>query len=120
MSPYSRQVVPDRNMPTIAPYKSAYYGNFMEGEKFSPLEVTDYFKMGKDAAGKFFEHPVVKAAEEHNIALAKKLGVTLNPRPKDISTVVQRPMPLKIHTEGPEAFVAQGHYNDPHAYMSVK
>lgn len=70
-SPYSRQVVPDRNMPTIAPYKSAYYGNFMEGEKFSPLEVTDYFKMGKDAAGKFFEHPVVKAAEEHNIALAK-------------------------------------------------
>lgn len=114
-------VMGDRATPMyVTPYKSAYYGNAMEGEKFTPLEIIDYFKMGKTAAGKFFEHPAVKAAEKHNIALAKKLGIALNPRPKDIVEVVQRPMKVQFHTGGNEAFVAQGHYNDQNAYMSIK
>jgi hypothetical protein len=113
-------VIEDRAIPISSQHISPYYGNAMEGEKFSPLEIIDYFRHGKIAAGKFFEHPVVKAAEKNNIALAKRLGITLNPRPEDISVVVQRPMKVQFHTGEPAAFVAQGHYNDPNAYMSIQ
>ena len=90
-----RTYSPNESVDVADSHTSAFYGNSIDEEKASPQDYLQYFKMGREKAGKFFEHPVVKHSYEHNQDIAAKLGIQLPDRPDDIAQVVRRPLPLK-------------------------
>lgn len=91
------------------------------GETFLPSELLGDIAVGKRAAGTFFQHPVVQNSEKHNIELAKRLGVNLEPRPSNVSDVVTAPIKT-IYIENPEnelGNLAQSYYGDPDAVFGI-
>lgn len=89
-------------------------------QQFMPNQMIEEVKRGKEAAAKFFEHPIVKQAHQHNQKLAKKLGLTLNDRPANISEVIRKP--IKVNWSGAQgneyANIRQAYYGDDSAELT--
>lgn len=87
-----------------------------------PNQLIDELKKGKEAAAKFFEHPVVQQSYKHNQELAKKLGIDIPNRPENIGAIIRQP--TKINWSGAfgnsYAQVSQTHLGDPDAVISYQ
>lgn len=90
-------------------------------QKFNSNELLGEIGLGKRAAGTFFQHPVVQASEQHNIDLAKRLGVTLEHRPDNISEIVTAPIKFRyIDNPGLElGNIGQSYLGDPNAELGI-
>lgn len=91
-------------------------------EYYMPNQLIEEVKRGKEAAAKFFEHPVVQQSYKHNQELAEKLGITIPDRPENIGNIIRQP--VKIRWSGApsnsHAAVAQTHLGDPDAVISYQ
>lgn len=91
-------------------------------EYYMPDQLLEEVKRGKEAAAKFFEHPVVQQSYKHNQELAEKLGITIPNRPENIGSIIRQP--VKIRWSGAPsnsyAAVSQTYLGDPDAVISYK
>lgn len=93
-----------------------------ETEYYMPNQLIDEFKRGKEAAAKFFEHPVVQQSYSHNQELAKRLGINIPDRPENIGAIIRWPTKVNLTraAENSYAQVAQTHLGDPDATISYQ
>ena len=91
-------------------------------EYYMPNQLIEEVKRGKEAAAKFFEHPVVQQSYVHNQELAKRLGITIPDRPENIGNIIRQPVKLRWSgaPDNSYAAVSQTHLGDPDAVISYK
>ena len=77
--------------------------------------------VGKKAASTFFKHPVVKASYEHNKDIAKRLGITLQDRPKNMAEIVNRPIGIRFmpYSDGEIGALHSSGIDDPNQLLSI-
>lgn len=70
----------------------------------------------------FFEHPVVKDSYKHNKDIAKRLGITLQDRPENISEIVDSPIGVNFvpyNNNGEVGAIHHSGIDDPNQLLSI-